>query len=92
VDTFRGSTIASMSPDEAWDTFEDLATNSELLDDFRSRKFPPTQLTPQVPRVHNVSSEPSGDDLISTQFDRLEAAFNKKMDMLIQAQSKATSL
>ena len=47
---------------------------------------------PQVSRVQNVSSEPSGGDLLSTQFDRLEEALNKKIDMLIQAQSKTTSL
>ena len=54
-------------------------------------KFPPTQPTPQVSKVHNVTSKPSGDDLLSTQFDRLEAAFNKKMNMLLQAQLKTTS-
>ena len=80
-----------MSPDEAWDTFEDLATNSELWDDFGPRKFPPAQPTTQVSKVHNASSEPSGDDLMCTQFDRLEAAFNKKIDMLLQAQSKISS-
>ena len=45
-----------------------------------------------MPKVHNVSSEPRGDDLMSAQFDRLEAVFNKKIDILIQAQSKAISL
>ena len=88
VDTFRGCTIAGMSPDEAWDTFEDLATNSELWDDFGSRRLPPTQPAPQVTRVHNVSSESLGDDMMRTQFDRLEAALNKKIDMLMQSQSK----
>ena len=85
VDTFRHNTIASMSPDEAWDTFEDLATNSELWDDFGPRRFPPSQpaIQPQVSKVHNVASEPSGDALMSSQFDRLEAVFNKKIDMLL---------
>lgn len=84
------NTIASMSPDEAWDSFEDLATNFELWDDFGPRKPPPTQVETKVPKVYTVMSEPTGDDLVKVQFERLEATLNKKMDILLQTQLKVT--
>lgn len=38
VDTFSGGTIASKSPNEAWQTCEDLAENSLQWDDMGTRR------------------------------------------------------
>jgi hypothetical protein len=71
VDTFSGGTIADKSPDEAWNTYEELAQNSLHWDDMGTRKVTDLSMPSREPK-REAGVVISGSINVAQEFKKLE--------------------